>query len=406
MNELTCLVVGGGYAGIHAIHSIQQAFNKAGGTRRVQIVLIDKEPYHLRKVLLFKPAAYKEEITIPFARMFPDIQVVRGTVGWIDPEKKQALYRDAEGQEHALAYDIAIVTVGSIARDPESDQGGIALTGLETAAAIRQQWQENLRQAAGETDPAEKQRLLTTVVAGAGISGIETSAELAWIMRQEAEALHIDPEMIKVYLINAQARLFPEGPAKVGRRLEHKLHDYGVTVMHGVKTLQEKEGKVSLSSGEAIPAGLCVWTLGLLPNPALREMGLPLTADGQVIVDASYRVQGMPGIYSIGDCARIVDPATGRADTMTCKEGGAQASRLGTIVLADLNGRPAPQHKGYMDAYCFGLGGERGMVWTRQWGLDMIITGRLGWKVRQYTWDIASLLKQPHRKLRKDDANA
>ncbi|GAA0133168.1 NAD(P)/FAD-dependent oxidoreductase [Paenibacillus sp. YSY-4.3] len=398
MNELTCLIVGGGYAGINAIRSIQQAFQKAGETRKIRIVLIDKEPYHLRKVLLFKPAAYKEEITIPFARMFPDIQIIRGTVGRIDHEKKQANYRDGNGNDHTLAYDIAIVTVGSIVRRPKPDQGGIALTELEAAAAIRQQWQENMRQAAEETDPGEKQRLLTMVVAGAGISGIETSAELALFMRQEARALQIDLEMIKVYLINAQARLFPDGPAKVGHRLENKLHNYGVTVMHEVKALQEKEGMVSLSSGEVIPAGLCVWTLGLLPNPALKDMGLPLTADGQVIVDSSYRVQGMPGMYSIGDCARIVDPATGRADTMTCKEGGAQASRLGAIMLADLNGRPAPQHKGYMDAYCFGLGGERGMVWTRQWGLDMIITGRLGWKIRQYTWDIASLLKQPHRK--------
>ncbi|WP_339158754.1 FAD-dependent oxidoreductase [Paenibacillus sp. FSL W8-0186] len=398
MNELICLVVGGGYAGINAIQSIRQAFQKAGETRKIRIVLIDKEPYHLRKVLLFKPAAHQEEITIPFTRMFSDIQVIRGTVGRIEHDQKQARYRDGEGKEHTLAYDIAVVTVGSIVRRPKPDQGGIALTELKAAAAIRQQWQENMRQAAEATDPVEKQRLLTTVVAGAGISGIENSAELAWFMRQEAGALEIDPEMIKVYLINAQARLFPEGPLKVGRRLEHKLHNYGVTVLHEVKALQEKEGMVSLSSGEVIPAGLCVWTLGLLPNPALREMGLPLTADGQVIVDASYRVQGMPGMYSIGDCARIVDPATGRADTMTCKEGGAQASRLGAIVLADLNGRPAPQHKGYMDAYCFGLGGERGMVWTRQWGLDMIITGRLGWKIRQYTWDIASLLKQPHRK--------
>ncbi|MNJ28624.1 hypothetical protein [Paenibacillus bouchesdurhonensis] len=80
MNELTCLVIGGGYAGIHAIRSIQQAFQKAGETRKIRIVLIDKEPYHLRKVLLFKPAAHQEEITIAFARMFPDIQVVRGIV--------------------------------------------------------------------------------------------------------------------------------------------------------------------------------------------------------------------------------------------------------------------------------------------------------------------------------------
>lgn len=50
---------------------------------------------------------------------------------------------------------------------------------------------------------------------------------------------------------------------------------------------------------------LCVWTFGLLPNPTLRSFGLPLTPDGRIIVDASYRVKGAAGVYSIGDCAHI-----------------------------------------------------------------------------------------------------
>ncbi|MFD3260798.1 NAD(P)/FAD-dependent oxidoreductase [Paenibacillus lentus] len=393
MAELTCLIMGGGYAGIHAIRSIQGAFQKAGETWRIRIVLIDKETYHLRKVLLFKPAAEQGDITIPFDRMFPDIRVVRGTVGRIDHEGKKVHYWDSERKECTLAYDFAVLTIGSIVRRPGKEQGGIALTGLEAAVDIRKHWQENMRKAAGETHPEEKRRLLSIAVAGAGISGIEASAELAHSMRKEAKALQIDAEMIQVYLINAQARLFPEGPVKVGVKLEQKLRDYGVNVIHGVKVLQEKAGMVSLSNGEVIPAGLCVWTLGLLPNPLLREMGFPLTPSGQVIVDSSYRVQGMAGVYSIGDCAGIVDPANGRFDRMTCKEGTAQAARLGSIMQADLHGLPAPQHKEYMDFYCFSFGAERGMVWTRQWGLDMIITGRLGWKIRKLTWDLASLVR-------------
>ncbi|MBO8164526.1 MAG: FAD-dependent oxidoreductase [Brevibacillus sp.] len=124
-----------------------------------------------------------------------------------------------------------------------------------------------------------------------------------------------------------------------------------------------------------------------------RGLGLPLTAEGQIIVDASYRVKGVPGVYSIGDCARIVDPISGQADRMTCKESIAQAARLGKIIAADLSGRPAPSHQAHMDLFCFGLGPERGMVWIRQWGLDFILTGKLGWKIRKFTWDSASLIR-------------
>jgi NADH dehydrogenase len=123
-------------------------------------------------------------------------------------------------------------------------------------------------------------------------------------------------------------------------------------------------------------------------------MGLPLTPEGQVLVDGCYRVKGAPGVYSIGDCARIVDPRTGKADQMRCGEAVLQADRLGKIVVADLEGREAPVHKSVpLDFYCFGLGENRGLVWGRKWGLDLIITGKPAWKFRKMAWDAGSMLR-------------
>ncbi|MDQ0917089.1 FAD-dependent oxidoreductase [Paenibacillus sp. V4I5] len=114
-------------------------------------------------------------------------------------------------------------------------------------------------------------------------------------------------------MLNAQERLFPEGPENVGRKLDQVLSECGVTVLHNRKAIREEAGGVTLSNGDRLAAHLCIWTIGLIPNPALRSMGLPLTPEGQVLVDECYRVQGMSGVYSIGDCARIVDPSTGKA---------------------------------------------------------------------------------------------
>ncbi|QOS98705.1 FAD-dependent oxidoreductase [Brevibacterium sp. JNUCC-42] len=394
MKEVTCIVVGGGYAGINAVKAIRKAFGEKGNMKALRLILIDKQSHHLRKVLLFKPAAGETNIALPLKSLFPEgVQYVQGTVTTIEDKDRNLLYLDELGKHQTLSYDILVLAVGSIIRQAEPKQGGISLTGLESAASIREVWRANLRQAIQETQAEERQRLLTLAVAGAGISGIETSAELAYAMREEAKRLGIDPTAVKVYLINAQNRLFPEGPSRMGRKLERALLDYGVTVLHGQKALHEQGGMLTLSSGRTIPVGLCVWTLGLLPNPMLCNIGLPITAEGQVVVDASYRVTGASGIYSIGDCARIVDPINGQADRMTCKEASGQADRLGKILLADLEGNPAPIHKSYMDFFCVGLGPERGMVWTRQWGLDIILTGKLGWKIRQFTWNIASMLK-------------
>ncbi len=393
MNDLTCMIIGGGHAGLAALKAIKDETRGMANGRRIRFVLLDKQSGHVRKVLLFRPAVGGEEIMIPWTHWFPEgVEFVQGTVMSVDSGEKQIRYKDVQGNDARIRYDLLVVTVGSIVRQPDPDQGGIALTDPQTAADIRERWRSNLRKAADETNPKERKRLMTIAVTGAGISGIETSAELVLAMRKEAAALGLNSSDISVYLLNAQERLFPGGPEKVGRKLDLTLNECGVTVLHNRKAIREEAGVVTLNNGDRLPVGLCIWTIGLIPNPALRSMGLPLTPEGQVLVDESYRVKGTSEIYSIGDCARIFDPKNGKADPMRCAEVGLQADRLGKIVMADLEGRPAPVHKSYKDLFCIGLGENRGLVWTRQWGLDMIISGKLGWKARKLGWDLASRL--------------
>ncbi|MFD1176359.1 NAD(P)/FAD-dependent oxidoreductase [Paenibacillus puldeungensis] len=392
MGRLTCAVVGGGYAGIHAVKAIREQFQgEELAERELRLILIDQNPYHLRKVLLFKPAAADEDITVPFSRLFAEgVEVIQGEVSKVRARERQLIYKDMAGQDRELVYDILIFAAGSIVRQPEPRQGGTTLNGLDSAKEIREVWCSNLRKAVYDKRADERSRLMTLVVAGAGISGIETSAELAYHVRADAKVLGIEPNEVRVILVNTHNRLFPEGPDKVGRRLEHALTERGVEVIHSCRVQEEKEGLVRLSNGQTLPAGLCVWTLGLLPHPMLESMGLPVTQEGYVAVDESYRVQGLDGIYCIGDCAHIVSPSCGRADGKTCKEAIAQASRLGKVLVADLKGRPAPKHQSHFDFFCFGLGPGQGMVWTRKWGLDIILSGKLGWRVRKWIWDIAS----------------
>jgi NADH dehydrogenase len=395
MNDLTCIIIGGGHAGLHALKAIKETTRSMANGRRIRFVLFDKQPGHVRKVLLFRPAASGEEITIPWTHYLSEgVEFVQGTVTSVDIGEKRIRYTDAHGNDAGIHYDLLVVAVGSIVRRPDPDQGGIALTDPQAAADIRERWRSNLRKGAGETNPEERKRLLTVAVVGAGISGIETSAELALAMREEASALGLNPSETSLYLLNAQERLFPGGAEKVGQKLELTLSECGVTVLHNRKAMQEEAGVVTLSNGESLEVGLCIWTIGLIPNPALRSMGFPLTPEGQVLVDECYRVKEAPGVYSIGDCARIFDPRTGKADQMRCGEGVIQADRLGKIVMADMEGRSAPVHKSVpLDFFCIGLGENRGLVWGRKWGLNMIITGKPAWKFRNLAWDGGSMLR-------------
>ncbi|MHA6529739.1 NAD(P)/FAD-dependent oxidoreductase [Paenibacillus sp. BAC0078] len=393
MKTLTCAVIGAGYAGIHAVKEINKLFKDQVDKHPLRLILIDKNPYHLRKVLMFRPAATDEEIRIPLTRLFPDgVELIQATVTKIEDAKKQLLYLDTAGTEQMMPYDMLVVAAGSVIRQPDPEQGGIALASLDNALKIRSAWLANLKQAATEDNPKERERLMSIAIAGAGISGMETAAELAYYARKDAELLGLDPQAVKIALYNTQQRLFPDGPSKVGVKLERILLGDGIQVVHERRVIKEKDGEVWLSNGEKRPAGLCIWSLGLQPNPMLRSLGLPVTPEGYTIVDASYRVRDMHGVYSIGDCARIVDPNSGRADGMTCKEAIPQAANLAKILLADLEGRPAPVHESFMTLFCIGLGPDKGLTWVNKWGLDIVITGKLGSKIKKYTTDTASLL--------------
>ncbi|MBP2000860.1 NADH dehydrogenase [Paenibacillus shirakamiensis] len=394
MKERICIVVGGGYAGIHAIKAIRKTFEGKANKHALRIIVMDQNPFHTRKVLLFKPAVTNEDIRIPLTKLFPeDVEFIQGTAKNIESVDKKLNYQDGAGKLKSMHYDMIVVAIGSIVRQPDIAQGGIALASLDASHTIKETWHANLKKAFIETDATERQRLMTIAIGGAGISGMETAAELAHYVSKEAESIGLDPSRVRIHLFNSNKSLFPAGPSKVGLILERSLRTSGVTVTHDVKIVQENEGVLTLSSGKKIPVGLCIWTLGLLPNPMLRNFGLPITLDGHLIVDTNYRVEGACGVYSIGDCARIVDSASGQTDGKTCKEAIAQATRLAKIVLADLEGRPAPEHKRYMDFFCFGLGPNQGMAWTQICGFHFIFTGKLGRGLRKFTWNSASLLK-------------
>lgn len=78
MNEIRCVIVGGGYAEIHAAKSILNNY-PAKLRSRLRLTMIDQHRYHLRKVLLFKAAAGDADITIPLQELFPEkIEFVHG----------------------------------------------------------------------------------------------------------------------------------------------------------------------------------------------------------------------------------------------------------------------------------------------------------------------------------------
>ncbi|HEY9898760.1 MAG TPA: FAD-dependent oxidoreductase [Pantanalinema sp.] len=395
MTRKTIVIVGGGYAGMQALIALRRQFPDPEG---VKIVLIDKHPGHLKKVLLFKAAVGPTKVVASFAaglREMAGVEFVQAEVMGIEAEAKAVLLRDREDRTTRFPYDALIVAVGSqfIVAPPES--GGINLASPAHAEEIKRHLAHNIERAISTSDPDRQDQLLRVAVVGGGISGVETAAEIATWLADEKKRHRLDAKRGGVHLINAQERLLPGAPKAIGRKLEQRLGRLGVTVRHGARAERFEDGQVRLKGGSSLRAQTCVWTLGLRPSPALKAWKAPTDEGDRMIVDAHYRVSGWPYVYAIGDCARIVDPATGRADGMTCREATAQACRLAAIVQGDFLGQPVPAHGPAISLFCIGLGPSDGFIWTRKWGLDIVLTGKLGWKIRDYTWQLVDFFDGP-----------
>lgn len=368
--EKTIVIIGGGYAGLHLLNHLKSVFRQELG-RQIRIILIDKNDYHFQKVLLVKAGISEETLKIPFSYYCNDgIEFIKDKLEHINSKEKKIKL-----EYSTISYDYLVIAIGSISREAPSEKGGISLSNLENARKVFQNLADWKR--------SSSKRCISIV--GSGITGIETAAEIAGWCIQEGLNQH------KVKLVNKEKRLLSTFPNKVSSRIEAELTKLGVSIIHQQEVDRFDNGQLIFKDGTQEQTDLVIWTIGLRANPLLKHLRLPTSEDGRIKVDEYYEVLETKNIYAIGDAAKIEMKST-LENTMTCKEAIAQAERLAKIIYADINGGMKTPHTPYPPMACIGLGPEQGLVWAQKWGIDFVIAGKLGKKVRDLTWKQASLL--------------
>lgn len=216
-------------------------------------------------------------------------ELVIGAAARIDEERRLIVLTD--GRE--IGYDRVVIAVGSVPDVPESLAGAtnvIPAKFLGSAAAIRRRL--HVLRVGG----ASVQRV---VVVGAGITGVEWSAELA--------AARVDGARLATTLICGHMRILPKFHLGVARRTERALRALGVEILVSRRVESITAEQVIVHGGIGIPFDIVVWAGGVRPNPIVEKLGLPRTSNGHIAVTPRLAVPGHDGVYAIGDCARIVD---------------------------------------------------------------------------------------------------
>jgi len=357
------VILGGGYAGVHAAKKLHKAFHKLQD--KVEITLIDRHRHHILMTELHEVAGHRVDeasVKISFDRIFSGkmVHVIQDEIKTID-FKDQILH----GVDSDYPYDQLLISTGAEATDfniPGVKEHSFYLWSLSDALRIRQHIQDIVKAASLERNPGKRAQMLTFVVAGGGFTGVELVGELIEWLPLLCKQNGIDYSEVR--LINAEAlgnilNMLPEGPRQ-------KAIDYmkkkGVEIRLNSLIVKVDADGLTIKDGTVIQTKTLVWTCGIRGSQFCSS--LPLT-DGKVgrkAVNEFMRSPDYPNVYLAGDgiwymengksVPQIVEAAEQTA--ATAAEGIIQAIR-GDLGLKTREVAPFQSH---FHGYMVSLGGK------------------------------------------------
>ena len=329
------LVLGGGFAGSYVARLL--------GSRGATIVSL--ENFMLFTPLLPEAASGTLEprhVVVPLRMMCPNAELLLGRLTGLDVAGRTATVETGAGT-FEVGYEQAVLALGSVAHAlpiPGLAEHALGFKDLADAINLRNHVLRQLEAAMAAMDSMRAEAHLTFVFVGAGYAGVEALAELADLVR---DALRHYPELprhrTRWVLVDAAPKILPEIPSRLGDYAAKQLARRGVEIKTSTTLESVGPSSVVLAGGERIPSHTLVWTAGVSPNPLVAKLGLPVDERGRVQVDETLRVEDREGLWALGDCARVSNPATpGVPDPPTSQHALRQARRL----AKNLRGTPRP----------------------------------------------------------------
>ncbi len=345
------VIAGGGFAGSSAARELERILPK----QSARLILVNDVNFMLYTPFLPEAAAGTLEprhVVTPLRDMLKRTYLRLGAISAHDPAARTVELRTHEGETETIRYDQLLVAVGSVSRSlpiPGLSEHAIGFKSLADAIWLRNHVIETLEQANAAEDPARREELLTYVFVGGGYSGLEALAELQDFA---ADAMDRYPRArlhgMRWILVEAMDRVLPEVPADLADYALRELRGRGIDVRLGTRLDEVSADSALLSTGERLPTRTLVWTAGVKPHPSLASFELPRDDDGRVRVDEQMRVDGMEGVWAIGDCAAVPHPGGGgRACPPTAAMAVRQGPAVAHNIAAELGVATSPRRFGY-----------------------------------------------------------
>jgi len=260
------LILGAGYAGLRCARDLGRSLDAPGAP---EVMLVDRHRYH--QIITELPVAAagrigSDDVALPLDQLLTRARVrfEQAEVEHIDLRGKQVVTTRG-----ALSYGTLVVAVGSTTAFygvPGLAEHALTLKSVEDAEAIKARVQEVVQQAARQTDEGARAALLSVLIGGAGLTGVELAGELAEVLPCLAERYHLPATAPRVTLVEASPVVLPSLRGRLRTRAASILTALGIRLALGSKVVLADESGVTLASGDRLVGQTLVWTGGSWPH--------------------------------------------------------------------------------------------------------------------------------------------
>jgi NADH dehydrogenase len=353
------LILGGGYGGVWAGKKLESYFRRRTD---VEITLVDKRPFHTLMTELHEVAAWRaqpDSVQVNFRKIFgaAAIECVVDSIQKVDFEAKVA-----QGRAREYPFDYVILGTGSRPEffgTPGVEENSFTLWSFEDAMRLRQHLETIFDRAGQETDPAERRRLLTFVVAGAGFTGIEMAGELLEYRDEMCRKHYMENSEARIVVVEALPSILPILEEPLRAKAEGYLRKRGCELMIGTPIIGAEKGKVLLKERESLQTATFIWTCGVKGTDFAAGLGIPVGKRGRIETNASLRSPARPFVFAVGDAAGLM--VEGKPMAMIVESAHFSAEAAAKNIIASIDGGREHEFKPNYHGFMISLGSRYGV---------------------------------------------
>jgi NADH:quinone reductase (non-electrogenic) len=393
------VILGGWFGGAAVARRLEQLFRE---NEAVEITLVDRENFSLFTPLLPEVPSGALEPKHVVSPLRPNLRrtiVRQAEIRAVDLSTRTVVAAHCpDCRVYHLSYDHLVIALGSVTNFfglPGVATYALTMKSLADASALHAHIVDKFEHADMEPNPDIRRELLTFVVAGGGFAGVEIAAELNDFVRGAGRYYPtVRREEVRVVLVHQGGRILPEVSESLSEYALHKLRSRGVEIHLETRIAHCTSDRINLSPGKEIRSRSLIWTAGIVPNPLVAAIDLPKVLGGRIETIETLEVKGHPGVWALGDCASVLDPAVGRPCPPTAQHAVRQGRQVAENIQAVIHGQISQPFRYRPRGVLAGLGRRSAVAEV----LGFRFSGAFAW----WLWRTVYLLKLPgfERKLR------